>query len=83
MEIHARVGWASAAGRSRPREKRPGALARGSATHARLRVLHTNEPLGDGVASPHTPSQLAYIQKLKTRHGIDYDCHASYGFVER
>lgn len=45
-------------------------------------LLHTNEPLGDGVASPHTKSQLRYIQALKEKHGIDYDCHASYRFVE-
>ena len=45
-------------------------------------LLHTNEPLGDGVASPHTKRQLAYIQELKKKHGIDYDSHASYRFVE-
>ncbi|HEX6094693.1 MAG TPA: VOC family protein [Thermoanaerobaculia bacterium] len=41
-------------------------------------LLHTN----DGV-EPHTKSQLARIQKLKQKHGIDYDTHASYGWVER
>lgn len=41
------------------------------------------EPLGDGVASPHTRSQLRHIQLLKRKHGIDYDCHASDRFVER
>lgn len=46
-------------------------------------LLHTNEPLGDGVASPHTKSQLRYIQELKKKHGIDYDSHGSYRFVER
>ena len=45
-------------------------------------LLHTNEPLGDGVASPHTKRQLAYIQELKRKHGIDYDSHASYRFTE-
>jgi hypothetical protein len=45
-------------------------------------LLHTSEPLGDGVASPHTRSQLRHIQELKVKHGIDYDCHASYRFVE-
>jgi hypothetical protein len=45
-------------------------------------LLHTNEPLGDGVASPHTRAQLRYIQELKKKHGIDYDSHASYRFVE-
>ena len=46
-------------------------------------LLHTNEPLGDGVASPHTKGQLAFIQRLKEKHGIDYDSHGSYRFVER
>lgn len=46
-------------------------------------LLHTFEPLGDGVASPHTKADLRYIQELKRKHGIDYDCHASYRFVER
>jgi hypothetical protein len=46
-------------------------------------LLHTNEPLGDGVASPHTKSTLRYIQELKKKHGIDYDSHGSYRFVER
>jgi uncharacterized glyoxalase superfamily protein PhnB len=46
-------------------------------------LLHTFEPLGDGVASPHTAGDLRYIQELKRKHGIDYDCHASYRFVER
>ena len=45
-------------------------------------LLHTNEPLGDGVASPHTKRQLAYIQELKKKHGVDYDSHGSYRFVE-
>jgi uncharacterized glyoxalase superfamily protein PhnB len=44
--------------------------------------LHTFERLGDGVASPHTAGDLRYIQELKQKHGIDYDCHASYRFVE-
>jgi catechol 2,3-dioxygenase-like lactoylglutathione lyase family enzyme len=46
-------------------------------------LLHTNEQLGDGVASPHTRSQLQHIQQLKKKHGIDYDSHASYRFVEK
>jgi catechol 2,3-dioxygenase-like lactoylglutathione lyase family enzyme len=45
-------------------------------------LLHTNEPLGDGVASPHTKAQLHQIQQLKQKHGIDYDSHGSYRFVE-
>ncbi len=31
---------------------------------------------------PHTKGTLAYIQELKKKHGIDYDSHASYRFVE-
>ncbi|HUQ19749.1 MAG TPA: VOC family protein [Gemmatimonadaceae bacterium] len=46
-------------------------------------LLHTNEPLGDGVASPHTKGQLRYIQELKKKHGIDYDSHGSYRFREK
>ena len=46
-------------------------------------LLHTFEPFGDGVASPHTGTDLRYIQELKRKHGIDYDSHASYRFVER
>ncbi len=48
-------------------------------------LLHTFEPLdgSEGVASPHTKSDLRYIAMLKAKHGIDYDCHASYRFVER
>ena len=34
-------------------------------------------------ASPHTKSQLRYIQELKKKHGIDYDSHGSYRFVEK
>lgn len=45
--------------------------------------LHTFESLGGGVASPHTQDQLDHIQELKKKHGIDYDTHASYRFVER
>jgi catechol 2,3-dioxygenase-like lactoylglutathione lyase family enzyme len=46
-------------------------------------LLHTNEPFGDGVASPHTKAQLRHIQELKKKHGIDYDSHGSYRFVEK
>lgn len=71
-------------------EKRLVALLTDLAAHKRMSLsscleeilLHTNEPLGDGVASPHTKSQLRYIQQLKQKHGIDYDSHGSYRFVE-
>jgi catechol 2,3-dioxygenase-like lactoylglutathione lyase family enzyme len=71
-------------------EKRLAALLHDLAEHKHMSLnscleeilLHTCEPFGDGVASPHTRSQLRYIQKLKSKHGIDYDSHASYRFVE-
>jgi catechol 2,3-dioxygenase-like lactoylglutathione lyase family enzyme len=72
-------------------EKRLAALLDDLAAHKRMSLsscleeilLHTNEPLGDGVASPHTKGQLRFIQQLKVKHGIEYDSHASYRFVER
>jgi catechol 2,3-dioxygenase-like lactoylglutathione lyase family enzyme len=45
-------------------------------------LLHTFEPLGNGVASPHTKAHLRRVEELKRKHGLDYDCHASYRFVE-
>jgi len=45
-------------------------------------LLHTCEPFGEGVASPHTKRTLKHIQALKRKHGIDYDPHASYRFFE-
>lgn len=71
-------------------EKRLAGLLGDLAKHKRMSVgecleeilLHTSEPHGDGVASPHTKSTLRHIQELKRKHGIDYDCHASYRFVE-
>ena len=38
---------------------------------------HTN----DGVM-PHTKSTVRFIQDLKRKHGIDYDTHGNYRFVE-
>jgi catechol 2,3-dioxygenase-like lactoylglutathione lyase family enzyme len=72
-------------------EKRLAALLEDLAKHKRMSLsscleeilLHTNEPLGDGVASPHTKNTLRYIQELKKKHGIDYDSHGSYRFVEK
>jgi len=71
-------------------EKRLAALLDDLAKHKHMSLsscveeilLHTNEPLGDGVASPHTKRTIAYIQELKRKHGIDYDSHASYRFKE-
>jgi catechol 2,3-dioxygenase-like lactoylglutathione lyase family enzyme len=40
-------------------------------------LLHTNDGVG-----PHTESQLKHIEELKKKHGIDYDSHGSYRFVE-
>jgi len=33
-------------------------------------------------AGPHTSTTLHFIQELRKKHGIDYDSHASYRFVE-
>jgi catechol 2,3-dioxygenase-like lactoylglutathione lyase family enzyme len=67
-------------------EKRLAALLQDLARHKRMSVnscleemlLHTNEGVG-----PHTKTTLSYIQELKKKHGIDYDSHASYRFVEK
>jgi uncharacterized glyoxalase superfamily protein PhnB len=73
-------------------EKRLAALLQDLARHKNMTIgemmeetfLHTFEQVsGDGVASPHTKKTLAYIQKLKAEHGIEYDTHASYRFHER
>ena len=66
-------------------ERRLAALLQDLAKHKRMSVdscleemlLHTNEGVG-----PHTKTTVHYIQELKSKHGIDYDCHASYRFVE-
>ncbi|HLY61860.1 MAG TPA: VOC family protein [Terriglobia bacterium] len=66
-------------------EKRLAALLQDLALHKRMTVnscleemlLHTNEGVG-----PHTQTMLRHIQELKKKHGIDYDSHASYLFVE-
>jgi hypothetical protein len=66
-------------------EKRLAALLQDLAKHKRMSVdscleeilLHANEGVG-----PHTQTTLAYIQDLKKKHGIDYDSHGSYRFVE-
>jgi len=66
-------------------EKRLAALLLDLAQHKRMSVtscleemlLHTNDGVG-----PHTETTLRYIQELKKKHGIDYDSHASYRFVE-
>jgi len=67
-------------------EKRLAALLHDLAEHKHMTVnscleetlLHALEGVG-----PHTKSQLKYIEKLKKKHGIDYDSHASYRFVEK
>jgi hypothetical protein len=71
-------------------EQRLAALLQDLAEHKRMSLnscfeeilLHTCEPYGNGVASPHTKRTLRYIKELKKKHGIDYDTHASYRFVE-
>lgn len=66
-------------------ERRLAALLHDLAKHKRMSVdscleemlSHTNEGVG-----PHTKTTLHYIQELKRKHGIDYDSHGSYRFVE-
>ena len=66
-------------------ERRLAALLRDLAEHKRSSlascleemILHTNDGVG-----PHTKAQLRHIEELKRKHGIDYDSHASYRFVE-
>ena len=73
-------------------EKRLAALLQDLARHKKMTAgemleetfLHTFEKVSaDGVASPHTHKTLAHIQQLKKNHGIKYDTHASYRFVEK
>jgi catechol 2,3-dioxygenase-like lactoylglutathione lyase family enzyme len=72
-------------------EKRLLALLHDLAVHKRMSlsgcleeiVLHSFEPVGDAAASPHTKSTFRFIEALKRKHGIDYDAHAAYRFVER
>jgi len=66
-------------------EKRLAALLNDLAQYKRMSLsscleetlLHTLEGVG-----PHTKTDLKHIEKLKLKHGIDYDSHASYRFVE-
>jgi catechol 2,3-dioxygenase-like lactoylglutathione lyase family enzyme len=50
-------------------------------------VLHSFDRVegaeGSACASPHTEPTFALIEALKKKHGIDYDTHANYGFVEK
>ena len=67
-------------------ERRLAALLHDLAAHKRMSLsscleetlLHTLEGVG-----PHTKSTLRHIQELRRKHGIDYDSHAGYRFVER
>jgi catechol 2,3-dioxygenase-like lactoylglutathione lyase family enzyme len=43
-------------------------------------LLHTFEA---ECPCPHTNGQMRHIQDLKKKHGVDYDSHASYRFVEK
>jgi catechol 2,3-dioxygenase-like lactoylglutathione lyase family enzyme len=72
-------------------EKRLAALIEDVARHKDMTLgemleetlLHSMEQVpAEGVASPHTAHTHAYIQELRKKHGLDYDTHASYRFVE-
>jgi catechol 2,3-dioxygenase-like lactoylglutathione lyase family enzyme len=66
-------------------EKRLAALLEDLAKHKRMSVnscleeilLHANEGVG-----PHTQATLRQIEELRRKHGIDYDSHGSYRFIE-
>lgn len=66
-------------------EKRLAALLLDLAEHKRTSVNSCLEEIllltNDGV-EPHTQTTVEYIQELKKKHGIDYDSHASYRFLE-
>src|SRR5256885_6893796 len=73
-------------------EKRLAALLGDLARHKNMSIgemleetfLHTFEKVPEGgVASPHTEKTLEHISELKQKHRVDYDCHASYRFVEK
>lgn len=73
-------------------EKRLAAVVRDLAAHKSMTVgecleetiLHSFEKLpSGGLASPHTEATLGYIQELKRAHGIDYEAHDAYRFVEK
>src|SRR5262249_24858078 len=73
-------------------EKRLAALIQDVACHNNVTLgemleetlLHSMELLPKGgVASPHSRATHRYIQELRKKHGIDYDCHANYRFVEK
>lgn len=67
-------------------EKRLAALIMDLAEHQRRELGESLEEIllhtCDGV-TPHTASTVRHIQRLKEKHEIDYDTHASYRFVER
>jgi hypothetical protein len=44
--------------------------------------LHSYQAHKDGVAT-RIPRERFHIQYLKQKHGIDYDCHANYRFIEK
>ena len=73
-------------------EKRLASLMTDLARHKNMTVgemleemlLHSFEKVSSGgVASPHTEKTLSYIKALKEKHGIDYDAHGSYRFIEK
>jgi len=73
-------------------EKRLAALLGDLAQHKNMTMgqmleemaLHSFERMPDGdVASPHAERTFPLIRELKQKHGVDYDCHANYRFVEK
>jgi len=73
-------------GRGRGQHLVDGPLLHDLAAHKRMSLascleetlLHTLDGVG-----PHTSGDLRHVEVLKRKHGIDYDTHASYRFVEK
>jgi uncharacterized glyoxalase superfamily protein PhnB len=75
-----------------PLEKRLAALLNDLARQKRMTVgevleetiLHSFEQEeGGGAASPHSKGTHRYIQLLKATHGIDYEAHDVYRFIDK
>lgn len=72
-------------------EKRLAALLQDLAAHKRMDlggcleeiILHSLEQADGRSPSPHTSRTYRHLEDLKKKHGIDYDAHAGYRFVER
>ena len=51
-------------------------------THEREQVFRGDIAAHERGRRPHTQTTVHYLQELKRKHGIDYDSHGSYRFLE-